>query len=562
MSNFQLSEGAIHAFETNNSAQFPTPILQIVTQIKEIPSNNNSAQKQTRYRCVVSDGSGIINVFFATQLNPLIESSQIDRFSVLKINQYQNQNQKPSNFNAPSNMNNQQQPVQQLPKNDYASVQKQKPPQAQFNNPPPKYNSGGGFTNVSSAPVHSGPAPTIFQIKNVNPYQNKWTIKARLTQKSDIKTWSNQRGTGRLFNANFIDESGEIRVTGFNDQVDQFYAMLEVGKVYYLSSARVNLANSKFNKTKNEYDAKDDFVDVLGVVTEVSDLTEIRTKATNKVLSKRDLTIADDSMYSIRLTLWGADAENFGYSDNPVIAFQSVKVGDYGGRTLSMMFNSSMLANPDIPEAFRLRSWYDSTGKSASFNSFASMAPSGTTSQVETAVKNIDEIKEEALGMGDKPDYYTLNATVVYIRNENMTYPACPSENCNKKVIQEDGQWRCENCQRTYPNPDYRYIFSVNVSDHTGNMWVQCFNDTGKEIVGISANELMDFFENDKEKFDSILLKANFNKFQFRCRAKNETYNDNTRVKHVAVSAHPINFVTESKKLYNLIDGFKKISVQ
>ena len=52
-----------------------------------------------------------------------------------------------------------------------------------------------------------------------------------MTQKSDIRTWSNSRGEGRLFSLNLIDESGEIRATGFTDVVDKFYNMLEVNKV-------------------------------------------------------------------------------------------------------------------------------------------------------------------------------------------------------------------------------------------------------------------------------------------------------------------------------------------
>ena len=52
-----------------------------------------------------------------------------------------------------------------------------------------------------------------------------------MTQKSDIRTWSNSRGEGRLFSMNLIDESGEIRATGFTDVVDKFYTMLEVNKV-------------------------------------------------------------------------------------------------------------------------------------------------------------------------------------------------------------------------------------------------------------------------------------------------------------------------------------------
>ncbi len=59
----------------------------------------------------------------------------------------------------------------------------------------------------------------------------RWTIKARVTQKSAIRTWSNSRGEGKLFNMNLLDESGEIRATAFKDEVDKYYDMIEVNKV-------------------------------------------------------------------------------------------------------------------------------------------------------------------------------------------------------------------------------------------------------------------------------------------------------------------------------------------
>lgn len=45
------------------------------------------------------------------------------------------------------------------------------------------------------------------------------------------------------------------------------------------------------------------------------------------------------------------------------------------------------------------------------------------------------EAKEAQLGGGDKPDYLTVLATVIHIRSNNCTYKACPTENCNKKVV-------------------------------------------------------------------------------------------------------------------------------
>lgn len=99
----------------------------------------------------------------------------------------------------------------------------------------------------------SGRGP-IFPIEGLSPYQSNWTIKARVTQKSDIKEWSNQRGEGKLFNVTLMDETGEIRGTAFNLAVDELYPKLEEGKVYYISKARVNLAKKKFSNLTNDYE--------------------------------------------------------------------------------------------------------------------------------------------------------------------------------------------------------------------------------------------------------------------------------------------------------------------
>ena len=76
----------------------------------------------------------------------------------------------------------------------------------------------------------------------------------RVVRKSDIRQWSNQKGEGRLFNVTFMDESGEISATGFNQAVDDFYEKLQEGKSYYIPQARVGIAKKRFTNVSNEYD--------------------------------------------------------------------------------------------------------------------------------------------------------------------------------------------------------------------------------------------------------------------------------------------------------------------
>jgi replication factor A1 len=52
-----------------------------------------------------------------------------------------------------------------------------------------------------------------------------------VTNKSAIKTYQNAKGEGKLFNVEFIDGTGEIRASGFNEQCDKFYDMFQLDNV-------------------------------------------------------------------------------------------------------------------------------------------------------------------------------------------------------------------------------------------------------------------------------------------------------------------------------------------
>lgn len=125
--------------------------------------------------------------------------------------------------------------VQQPATNLYAQGQQVQQQQQAQKPRPSQYATFSCITNDSGN-------ITVYPIEGLSPYQNKydstaivayfrWTIRVRVTYKSEIKEWHNQRGQGRLFTVNFLDETGEIRATGFNDQVDAFYHILQEGNV-------------------------------------------------------------------------------------------------------------------------------------------------------------------------------------------------------------------------------------------------------------------------------------------------------------------------------------------
>lgn len=116
---------------------------------------------------------------------------------------------------------------------------------------PPSQSRPEPQRQVAPSSAHAN----IYPIEALSPYSNKWTIKARCTNKSVIKKWHNMNGEGKLFSVNLLDESGEIRATAFKEQCDAFYDVFEEGGVYFISSpCRVQMAKRQFNNLNNDYE--------------------------------------------------------------------------------------------------------------------------------------------------------------------------------------------------------------------------------------------------------------------------------------------------------------------
>jgi replication factor A1 len=237
--------------------------------------------------------------------------------------------------------------------------------------------------------------------------------------------------------------------------------------------------------------------------------------------------LVDNTNFSVKVTIWGAGAASFNAPPESVIAFKGVKVSDFGGRSLSLLSSGNISINPDVNEAHVLKGWYVAQGRNDQFMSHAGAGGSGDNTGRTETFKTIGAVKEEGLGMSEKGDYFSLRATVTHIAHENPAYPACSSENCQKKVFVTDEGWRCEKCEKTWPTPQWRYLMMVNVMDHTGPIRLNLFNDTAELLMGIDAPKLMELRESSGD--GHIFTAAIGHTWNFRCRAKQETYNEQAR---------------------------------
>ncbi|MCJ1397895.1 Replication factor A protein 1 [Xylographa trunciseda] len=593
-----ISQGALSAMFTAGGTPDAQPVVQCV-QIKPLVGQQGTSE---RYRVVFSDIRNFCQSMLATQANHVVTDGKLKKGCFVRLKSFQANSYKGKRILIVLDL----EVLEQLGECEKIGEPKTlEISQEEDVKPNPTTISSGGFygskpeqkyqpqqqslpsrTTAPSSTSHGN----IYPIEALSPYANKWTIKARCTNKSEVKTWHNKNGEGKLFSVNLLDESGEIKATGFNDQCDAFYDVFQEGGVYYITSpCRVQLAKKQFTNLNNDYELnferdtlvekaeeqdgvpqvrfnftnigdlqtveKDSVIDTIGILKEVGETSQIVSKTTSKPYDKRELTLVDNTGYSVRLTIWGNSAASFDVVPESVIAFKGVKVSDFGGRSLSLLSSGSMSVDPDIDEAHKLKGWYDAQGRTDTFASHASMSAGiGAAGGRTDASKTIIQVKEESLGMSETTDYFTTKATIIYIKQDNVSYAACASPDCNKKVIeQEPGQWRCEKCDKTFPKPEYRYIMSLNVSDHTGQIWLSCFDDVGRMIMGMSADQLNELKDNDEKAAGEIFQEANCQTYTFKCRAKMDNFQDQQRVRYQVSGASPLNYSNESAKLASLI---------
>lgn len=611
MSPVDLTPNAVKRILSGEKANFVVH----VTAVKAIVAGG----APTRYRLLLSDGVESIAGMLAAPLCPLVANEQLEVGSVVEItellkNEVSGQQviilmgvnvlgkkevtsgvaNAPASAAPPTTGANPYAPTAMPPAAPPAQAQ-----------PNPYANPYGGASN--SRPVvrenMGGSNTNYMPINALNPYANRWTIKARITNKSDMRRWNNAKGEGNLFSIDLLDAHGsEIKGTFFKEDADKFFPLLQEQKVYTISGGKLKIANRQYTSIKNNYEITFDrsteihpcedetsiknasynfvkigdlmniepnsMVDIVGIVKSAGEMTEITLqKQGGKQLQKRELMILDETQNEVRLTLWGEKAMNnvFNWDDFPIVAFKNLKVSDYSGRSLGATSGTSVVMNPD-PEGRALHEWkmsYLNNGQSLPSSSISGESKGTSIGGMDTLLqrKYVASIKDQGLGLGEKPDYYTLKGTVCYIRREpDPWYTACTGPDCNKKVTETmTMKYHCEKCNQEYDECRRRYMLNICLQDQSGQSYFTAFDDMAIKIMGgKTADEMHNIkVSGDQATYDQIFNDCqSFKTFLFKARSKNETYNDEARVKSQILQVAPVDYVDECKQMLNAINMY------
>lgn len=600
------------------------PVLQVI-HLKKI---DNKSGGDERWKVVLSDGTLFCSGMCATQLNHLVHSGTITLNCLLRVSDFivnvmgsgqriciilgaeqvgpnpGNRLGDPSDITKAGNLNGPP-PQQPKPQPMYGNLNGGNPYGGSPNNGggnPYGNNSGGnrfgGNNGGGNGPTvrTSASGQPITPISGLNMYSNRWVIRAKVKNKSGVRTWSNAKGEGSLFSIELLDSSGtDVKATFFKEAVDKWFSFLEEDHVYTFSGGRLKVANMQWNRCKSQFeitfdqnsdiqldqggqdDIRDsyefvkianieqsqpnDYVDILGVVKNVGEAATILSKKSGKELTKCELTVEDDSGAEITVTMWGDTAQNAQtkFSGSPLVAFKRARVSDWGGRTLSA---GGFSINPNIPEAHALSQWWQDNGGKSPVRSLSSGGGGGNRGPDPFDMrKNVNSIKSEQLGYNEKPDYISFKATITFLKkdkqgDEGAWYTACfdsgdPCKNMYKATQTSDGNWHCDKCQKTFPDCVRRFIFSGTVADDTSTSWISVFNEQAELLFeGAKADDLYQkVIEGGRETYESVFAKATYTEWIFKCKVKQEMVGDEQRIKTSLVSASPIDYAAESRNL-------------
>ncbi|CAG8835386.1 22736_t:CDS:2, partial [Racocetra persica] len=92
------------------------------------------------------------------------------------------------------------------------------------------------------------------------------------------------------------------------------------------------------------------------------------------------------------------------------------------------------------------------------------------------------------------------------------------------------------------------------VSDFSENAWFQCFNEGAIAIMGREAKELLKLRDENVELYEECFDQACLNSFVFRCRAKTEIYNEQTRIRYTVTGIAPVDYAARARELYQEIE--------
>jgi DNA polymerase III alpha subunit len=244
-----------------------------------------------------------------------------------------------------------------------------------------------------------------------------WSIKVKVTNKSPIREFTNRQNgnNGKTMRLQLRDHTGQIEMVVFNDLCERFDE-LQLNRTYLFRNGEIKFSKAscrawpnelcviydliatkqtEFSNIKEADDMKfpesvrchqkiesplaskkyqkftplnelilksaNSYVDVIGVITEISELKSITKK--NKTTLLRNFKILDSTNVPVNVAIWGDEAQHFSKTVDSIIVLNNVQLTNYGGISLSVLRASNMIemqiSGSSCTLVKELSEWYD-----------------------------------------------------------------------------------------------------------------------------------------------------------------------------------------------------------
>jgi len=434
-------------------------------------------------------------------------------------------------------------------------------------------------------------AEYILPISEISTYVQRWTIRARITSKSTLRTFSKGVNSGKVFHVHLLDvHGGEIRASFFNEAAGLHFDKLQLGKCYKFGRGSVKIADARFNPCSHRYELVfdkttqieevDDDEQIQAVKFSLTDLRSVQTRTLpctvdicgilthagpcisftskdGKELVKREMTVADDTATSITVTLWGerAKQEDKNFEGSPTVGMKGVMVKEWnGGRSGSLSESGSLVFSPKVADAERVQRWWNEGGKTQSITALtqANSFGNGMSSRASN-VKTMDlaEMRKKTELLLDQPELFSVVCRLGLVQTtkrgepQPLLYTACQELKegkalpCNRRVDSTGFCAACNKAGKAAPRFNLRCRFA----DFADNAWLTTFHEAAQLVAGMTAEQAQGIEQGPggREALDAAIAGKYFNQpLQLTVRAKLDTYNGEARTNVTCIDARPV----------------------
>lgn len=443
---------------------------------------------------------------------------------------------------------------------------------------------------------------TFLPIAELSSYIRNWTIKARITNKAPLRTFKKGAGEGKVFSVDMLDAmGGEIRASFFNQAAEKYFDVLEKGKCFTLTKGTIKVANRQYNNCNHRYELTFDkeavvepaaedaeiktvqfnfvtlkalgartlptSVDICGVITSFLPTQSVNTKE-GVALTKREITVVDDTATSVSVTLWGdrANQPDSVFQGHPTVVMKGVTVKEFReSRSGSMSQNGEFMLNSKVPEAVKAQQWFSEGGSTQKFVSISESGLSDAGKGRNATATTLAGLRLAAERLNSQPEIFSIVTRLAGVQTRKqgeavpLCYMACVEKNttngysCNKRV---DEQGFCASCNRTGKS-EPRVTMRCSFVDFGANAWLTSFHESSTRLLGMNGDEMKTLETAAKEKgeagreeLESVLRKKYFGApMQLTVRAKMDSYNGEARANVTVIDASPVKYGEHGRQM-------------